>query len=176
MNPFERFQELRPRIAADEGLMGKLRTYASTSPAEFRSQYPVDALGHGSKHVHFRLSTCSGIWIATREFVLVPSPSYQRKVSEWYIDAAQQAHAEGRTVPAVCGGAVVERDGVASRYFLLVEDLTAGGTMDFRPARRGEEDGLRNGVVIAHDFDMPAAWQPATFRYMREGSMLQFDG
>ncbi len=156
MNPFELFQELKPRILEDKVFMENLRLYAFHDRRDLVRQGregTLPYLGTGTNNTHYRIGNIGDLWLASRAFIQGLDEKDSIQEYENYIGQAILYYTQGKRVPVVCGP-VLARSGKHSKYFLLLEDLTAGGTADFRPARRsGEISGFINDVRVYHDFD-----------------------
>jgi hypothetical protein len=171
MNPFEYFQELKPEMVRDESFMDSLRTYAFTNRLRLFGNDKVTPLGAGRHNIHFRIGRVRDVWLATREYLEAIDTDDHLLHGENYIDAVVRAHQEGKRVPIVCGGVKAE-NGRNGRYFLLLEDLTQGGTADFEPApRSGGISGFLNGEEVFHDFDTETTYYPPR-KYMAEEKLL----
>jgi len=171
MNPFEHFQELRPQIVKDGAFLDSLRTYAFTDRLRLVGNNKVTPLGSGRYNIHFRIGKIGALWLATREYLQALGVTDHKQHCENYIEAAIKAHETGKRVPIICGGVKAENE-YGGRYFLLLEDLTQGGTADFRPASRsGEVSGTLNGEEVFHDFDTERPFHPPT-RYLAEDKLL----
>lgn len=155
MDPFAYFQHLKPAIEAETQTMQNLRTYGFGDPYHIQHLKTLDFLGKGRNNMHFRIVKVGDVWLATREDLSDFYWESDRSVCECYIRQAVQAHKQGHKVPRLCGSVIAhfsrER---GDRYFLLLEDLTRGGTSDFVPApRSGGVAGTLSGEPIHHDFD-----------------------
>jgi hypothetical protein len=171
MNPFEYFQELKPEIMKDESFMDILRTYAFTDRLRLIGNNKVTSLGAGRHNIHFRIGKVGDIWLATREYLEAIELADDLQHCENYIDAVVRAYEEGKRVPFVCGGVRAE-NGHGGRYFLLLEDLTQGGTADFQPApKSGGISGILDGEEVFHDFDTDTPFHPPT-KYLAEEKLL----
>lgn len=173
MNPFEYFQELKPEMVKNESFMDSLRTYAFTDRLRLIENDKVTPLGAGRNNIHFRIGQVRNVWLATREYIgtVIESPEDPLQHCENYIDAVVRAYEEGKRVPIVCGGVRAEY-GCVERYFLVLEDLTQGGTANFQPApKSGGISGLLNDKIVFHDFDTESPFHPPT-KYMAEEKLL----
>ena len=175
MNPFEYFQELKPKIIRDESFMESLRTYAFTDRLRLLGNNQVTPLGAGKHNIHFRIGKVGDVWLATREYLEAMELADHLQHAENYIDAVVRAYEEGKRVPRVCGGVKTE-NGLYRRYFLLLEDLTQGGTADFQPApKSGGISGILDGEKVFHDFDTDNPFHPST-KYLAEEKLLVLNG
>ena len=171
MNPFEYFQVLKPQMLQDEIFMNSLRTYAFTDRLRLFGNDKVTPLGAGRHNIHFRIGKVGDVWLATREYLEAIELADHLRNGENYIDAVVRAYVEGKRVPIVCGGVRAE-NGYGGRYFLLLEDLTQGGTANFQPApKSGGISGLLNGVEVFHDFDTDTLDNPPT-KYLAEDNLI----
>jgi hypothetical protein len=176
MNPFEYFQKLKPEMVQNESFMDSLRTYAFTDRLRLIGNDKVTPLGAGRNNIHFRIGKVGDIWLATREYIgtAVEWPEDPMQHCENYIDTVVRVHKEGKRVPIVCGGVKAE-NGHGGKYFLVLEDLTQGGTADFQPApKSGGISGILNGEEVFHDFDTDTPFHPPT-RYLAEEKLLVLD-
>ena len=171
MNPFEYFRELKQEILKDESFMDILRTYAFTDRLKLIGDDNVTPLGAGKHNVHFRIGKVGDMWLATREYLGAIELADHLQHGENYIDAVVRAYEDGKRVPLICGGVRAE-NGRGGRYFLLLEDLTQGGTADFQPApTSGGIRGILNGKEVFHDFCTDDPFHPPT-RYLAEETLL----
>ncbi len=171
MNPFEYFQKLKPEMVKDKAFMDSLRTYAFTDRLRLFGNEKVTPLGAGRHNIHFRIGKVGDMWLATREYLGAIELADHLQHGENYIDAVVLAYEEGKRVPLVCGGVRAE-NGRGGRYFLLLEDLTQGGTSDFQPApKSGGISGILNGEEVFHDFDTDSPFHPPT-KYLAEEKLL----
>ena len=173
MNPFEYFQELKPTIKQDESFMDSLRTYAFTERLRLIGNDKVTPLGTGIHNTHFRIGNVGNIWLAIREYIgiAVEWPEDSMQHCENYIAAVCRAYEKGKRVPIVCGGVRAE-NGFGGKYFLLLEDLTHGGTSNFQPApESGGISGILNGEEVFHDFDTDMPFHPPT-KYLAEEKLF----
>ena len=171
MDPFEYFQELKPEIKRDEAFMDSLRTYAFTDRLRLFGNDKVTPLGAGRHNIHFRIGKVGDVWLATKEYLEAIELADHLQYGENYIDSVVRAYEKGKRVPIVCGGVRAENGG-GGRYFLLLEDLTHGGTYDFQPApRSGGMSGVLNGEEVFHDFDIDTPYHPPT-KYLAEDKIL----
>jgi len=169
--PFEHFQRLKPQILKDEIFMDSLRTYAFTDRLKLFGNNKVVPLGAGRNNIHFRIGKIGNIWLASREYLAGLDREDDLQHCENYIDCVVRTYQQGKRVPIVCGGVKVEV-GEDIRYFLLLEDLTQGGTADFQPAPKyGGRSGKLNGVEVFHDFDTEEPFHPPN-RYMAEDKLI----
>lgn len=170
MNPFEYFQQMIPQIERDEAIMKNLRLYA------FHERQSLTHLGSGIHNTHYRIGKIGDLWFATREYLeLLPVSDFQyiqRMFAEAYINQLVQAHAKGKRVPIICGGVKAESTNLGiEKYFLLLEDLTAGGNAKFIPAPPKWFAGTIDGVVVIHDFDEEYV-DPMSIKYMVDDKMI----
>jgi len=171
MDPFEYFQELKPEMVKNESFMDSLRTYAFTDRLRLIGNDKVTPLGAGRHNIHFRIGKVGDVWLATREYLESIELADHLQHGENYIDAVVRAYEEGKRVPLVCGGVRAE-NGRGGKYFLLLEDLTQGGTADFQPApRSGGISGILNGEEVFHDFDTDGPFHPPT-KYLAEEKLF----
>ncbi|MBS3122477.1 hypothetical protein J4434_06365 [Candidatus Woesearchaeota archaeon] len=171
MNPFEYFQKLKPLMMKDEVFMDSLRTYAFTERARLIGNDKVKLLGAGTYNIHYRIGKVGNVWLATREYLSPIDLADQLQHCENYIDAVVRAYEEEKRVPIVCGGIRAEYKCVR-RYFLLLEDLTQGGTANFQPApKSGGISGLLNSENVFYDFDTEVPFHPPT-KYLAEKKLL----
>ncbi len=156
MNAFERFQELKPQICENAAFMENLQLYAFHDMEDLLEQgkdSTLPYLGAGTNNTHYRIGRIGDLWFASREFIQGQDERDSINEYESYIGQVISYHEQGHRVPVVCGP-VLARIGNRARYFLLLEDLTAGGTANFQPARRsGGISGFIDGVEVFHDFD-----------------------
>jgi len=172
MNPFEYFQELKPKIMQDETFIDSLRTYAFTDILRLGENDKVTPLGAGGHNIHFRIGKIDGVWLATREYLKAIERDDHLQHCENYIDAVVRAYEGGKRVPSVCGGVKAKENGYGRRYFLLLEDLTHGGTANFQPAPSGGcISGTLNGEEVFHDFDTEDPYHPPR-TYLAEEKLL----
>ena len=171
MDPFEYFQKLKPEIVKDKSFMDSLRTYAFTDRRRLIGNDKVTPLGGGRHNIHFRIGKVGNVWLATREYLEAIEFVDDLQHGENYIDAVVRAYEEGKRVPIICGGVRAE-NGHGGRYFLLLEDLTHGGTADFQPApKSGGISGILNGEEVFYDFDTYNPSQPPT-KHLAEEKLL----
>ena len=176
MNPFEYFQELKAEMVKDEAFMDSLRTYAFTDRLRLIGNDKVTPLGAGRHNIHFRIGKVGDVWLATKEYIgdCIDYPEDDMQHGENYIDSVVRAYEEGKRVPIICGGVRAE-NGYGGRYFLLLEDLTQGGTADFQPApKSGGISGILDGEEVFHDFDTDTPFHPPT-KYLAEEKLLVLD-
>jgi len=169
MNPFERFESLRPDIEEDEVTMRNLRTYAFTDRVRLIGEGLLECAGTGVCNTHFRIGRIGDLWLTTREYFYCyqdQPPDEPREVAEMYIRHLIKAHEEGRRVPILCGGVISRNRRGRERCFLVLEDLTAGGTSDFRPGQRGDVAGTIDGREVYHDFEDQFMEHGDKYRYM----------
>lgn len=172
MNPNEYFQALKPSIIGDEAFMDSLRKYAFTDLIRYIEGGKYIHLGGGVNNNHFRIGKMGDVWLATREYTGINLDVEDRmQHPENYITQAVRYSDRGKRVPIICGGVKAENDR-GGRYFLLLEDLTDGGTADFQPApKNGGVSGKLNGVEVFHDFDTDTPFHPPTL-YLNEKNIL----
>lgn len=165
MNPFEYFQQLKPQIESDETIIRNLRLYA------FGDRKVLYHLGTGTTNTHYRIGKIGDLWLATREFIWGRhDPEMQKIACESYINSIISSHETGIRVPIICGGIKAESiNPKTERYFLMLEDLTAGGTKEFI-AKRGLA-GLVDGKEVYHDFPEDML-KEEPFEYMIDDKMI----
>lgn len=149
MDPFEVYQRLKPRILANEHIMGNLALYAFSDPLTLAGG-EVTRLGSGSGNLHFSIGRMGNLWLAVREPDAMMHDD-TRVACEEYIDNAVKASGTMRT-PVICGGIRIElEDYDQIKYAILLENLQRPGS-EFIPAESGDETGLLNGRKVAYDF------------------------
>lgn len=183
MNPFERYQEMKPQIERDEAIMRNLKMYAfnENSSLVHLGRYP------DTTNTHYRIGKVGDLWLATRE-ILQFAPELQKECCETYIDMLLHQDrllpydGSGGRVSRIVGGVkaiAANRRGATDtidRYFLLVEDLTAGGTADFLPGiKKDVWFGTVNGKIVFYDFPEYTKSNPEPFKYMTEENMIKLE-
>ncbi|MBI1935694.1 hypothetical protein HYS31_04600 [Candidatus Woesearchaeota archaeon] len=178
MDPFEYFLDFKPKIELDESFMRNLRVYAFTDPTLLRGYKEISFLDKGTNHYHYRIGKVGNLWLATRQ-ADDWYPDFQRADCESYIDDLVSMHnklvleqQEGKRVPVICGCVKAERQDGLEQYFLLVEDLTAGGTSSFFPGRRRDRSGMVDGVEVYYDFDVRPNFDSESYKYAVDGKMI----
>ena len=132
--------------------MRNLRLYA------FSFTQGLEFLGAGGTNWHYRIGKIGDVWLATREaWQAIGATEIQREVCEIYIDDLVSESEDGKLVPKIVGAVkAISGDKESStyfeRYFLLTENLTAGGTADFKPGGRASRSGTVYGRVVYYDF------------------------
>ncbi|MDO8656382.1 MAG: hypothetical protein Q7K45_04030 [Nanoarchaeota archaeon] len=171
MDPFQSFLELKTKIYHHEEFMDSLMTYVFTDRLLLPETQKVTHLGAGRNNIHFRIGKVDTIWLATREYVNAIEIADHMQHCENYIAAAVRNYQKGKRVPLVCGAVkAISRN--RERYFLLLEDLTHGGTADFQPApRSGGVSGVLHGVNVFYDFDTDEPFHPP-LHYLAEDKIL----
>ena len=172
MDPFERFESLKPKILADEEFMGRLRNYSTSDYSTLRlGRFPeIMYLGEGSANFHFRIGQIDGIWLATREMRDFVSEIDSLQKYRDYVNCTVSTQRAGMRTLSVCGGVNCEFR-ASRKNFLLVEDLTAGGTASLEPARMGEVAGYVNGELVYYDFSF-YSHEGISFEYMSRDKVL----
>ncbi|MBT5739709.1 hypothetical protein HOI26_01290 [Candidatus Woesearchaeota archaeon] len=173
MNPNEYFQALKPQMIEDEVFMDALRHFAFTDRVRYAmSSSKSPHLGGGFNNNHFRIGRIGDVWLATREYIGTTFDVEDcMQHPENYIAQVVKHSDRGKRVPIVCGGVKAENDH-GGRYFLLLEDLTHGGTSDFEPApKNGGVSGRLNGEEVFHDFDTDTPFHPPT-KYLGKDLLL----
>ena len=177
MSPFELYQQMKPQIYRDEAVMANLKTYA------FNQNTNLAHLGSGTTNTHYRVGRVGEIWLATREyFHIIGDPEYQKDCCETYIRRLLSNRMQGRDVPRIVGGVravaahIRNETDTIDRYFLLVEDLTAGGSADFSPGTKGSWFGKVKGRgLVFYDFPEYTESSPDFFKYMTEEDMIKLE-
>jgi len=179
MNPFELFLHLKSEIEGNEEIMHNLRKYAYTWSGKLRHYAPewvfgLKCLGDGWHHRHFRMGHVSDYWIATREYknyrwglrsevIRVSYENYITELIGW--------HVRGRRTPLICGGVCAHSNDL-KKYFLLIEDLTRGGTSDFTPDYAGSIGGTLDGKPVLYDSKESFVMPQKGYIYMANGNLL----
>ena len=170
MNPFEYFQQMRSQIESDEIVMRNLREYA------FGNAISLPYLKKGTTNTHYRIGRVGSMWLATREAMhFKGQPELQIQLCESYLEALVATQNEGKRVPAIAGGVKSVNKGGKERFFLLLEDLTQGGSAIFAPGSEGEVSGFVNGEQVFYDFHETQN-ETDLFIYMAEDKLIQLIG
>lgn len=170
MNPFEYFMALKPRIEHSPDIMSKLELYLHPQRSTLIAEGVLENAGYGLNHRHVRIGKIDDVWLATREFYTGLDSFDTRYEGEYYIESLVRHHENRDLTAAVCGGVYVRRQ---DRYFLIVEDLTRGGTSDFKPGLKGKPFGLLDGKKVWHDMDLQYIdKEESEMIYMLEDKMI----
>ena len=96
-------------------------------------------LGQGENNVIYRLGKVGKLWLAIRDQKIFDF-DFGRANAEESIESVVAFYEYGQNVPAVVGRAKVNSNH-PPYYFLIVEDLTRGGTSDFKPGSKEDRFG-----------------------------------
>ena len=163
-------QRVKTEIEQSSELMGSLRVYVDECE-DYAG--PLTHLGTGTSNKHFRLGQLStGLWLATRENVIMEEGNWQRFICENYGGRLDSLVREGKRTSSVCIGVVVHPpdEDFDPRYFLILDDFTRGGSSDFQPAPSEREWGTLDGKRIYYDFN--DLFHKTTLKYMADESMI----
>lgn len=182
MNRFQYSQEIKERILADKNIYNTLRNHF------LGIERLTDNLGSGTAHEHFRVGKLkNGLWITTREI----HHCYTDHITglESYCQHAEEINEDvkGKNIQEIIEelkdneiamAATSFTIGVRYRgsisdnfnYALLVEDLTAGGAIEYEDHNSLVKKVKGRDISIC--FDLEECFVPRPIKYMLDENML----